>query len=106
MTKDAIAAIREAESQAEVLCRVAEEKAAEMKSKLQQEGEAHCAAVEKEVTEEYEKELEAIRLHAEHLTEKKQAQAEEEAALLTAHARTHMSGAVKSIVWGIIEKCQ
>lgn len=106
MTKNAIAAIKEAESQAEVLCRVAGEKAAEMKSKLQQEGEAHCAAVEKEVAEEYEKELEAIRLHAKRLTEKKQAQAEEEAALLAAHAHAHMSEAVKSIVWGIIEKCQ
>ena len=48
MTKDAIAAIRGAEEQAEVLCRVAGERAAEMRSKIEQEGAAHCASTEAE----------------------------------------------------------
>ena len=106
MTKDAISAIREAESQAEVLCRVAEEKATEMKNKIQQEGTAHCVRVEKQVTEEYAAELEEIGKHVRRLTEKKREEAEQEAQALAERARTHIDEAVKSIVWGIIEKCQ
>lgn len=106
MTKNAISAIREAESQAEVLCRVAEEKAAEMKSKIEQEGNAHCAQVEKETTAEYTAELEEISKHVRRLTEKKTEEAEREAAELAERARERMGEAVKAIVWGIIEKCQ
>ena len=106
MTKDAISAICEAESQAEVLCRVAEEKATEMKNKIQQEGNAHCAQVEKQTTAEYDAELEEISKHVRRLTEKKREEAEREAEALAERARTHMDEAVKSIVWGIIEKCQ
>lgn len=106
MTKDAIGAIREAESQAEVLCRVAREKAAEMKSKIEQEGNAHCAEVEKQTAAEYTAELEEIGKHVRRLTEKKNEEAEREAQELAARARSHMDEAVKTIVWGIVEKCQ
>ena len=106
MTQKALAAIAEAETQAEVLCRVAEEKAAEMKNKIKTEGEAHCAKVEKETTEELERELQAIQRHAELLSQKKREEAQREADEIISLARERMDEAVKSIVWGIIEKCQ
>ncbi len=106
MTQEAISAIRQAEEQAEVLCRVAEEKATEMRSKIKQEGEAHCASVERETTAEYAEELTAITARAKRLTAKKQQEAEEEAEALAERARTHINEAVKLIIWGIVEKCQ
>jgi len=106
MTQKALAAIAEAETQAEVLCRVAEEKAAEMKNKIKAEGEAHCAKVEKETAEAFERELAAIRERAERLSAKKREDARREADEIISLARERMDEAVKSIVWGIIEKCQ
>ena len=106
MTQKALAAIAEAEAQAEVLVAVAQEKATEMKNKIKDQGLAHCAEVEKETNKEYESDLDAISTHAKRLTEKKREAAEREAALLAERARAHMDEAVKSIVWGIIEKCQ
>ena len=85
---------------------MAEEKAAEMKNKIKTEGEAHCAKVEKETTEELERELQAIQRHAELLSQKKREEAQREADEIISLARERMDEAVKSIVWGIIEKCQ
>ena len=106
MTQEAIAAIRQAEEQAEVLCRVAEEKATEMKNKIRQEGEAHCKSVEKETAAEYAEELEDITARAKRLTAKKLQDAEDEAEQLAESARAHIDEAVKLIIWGIVEKCQ
>ncbi len=106
MTQKALAAITEAETQAEVLCRVAEEKATEMRNKIREEGLAHCAKVEQETEAEYKGELDAITASALRLTEKKRADAEREATLLAERARARMEEAVKTIVWGIVEKCQ
>ena len=106
MTIDAINAIREAESQAEVLCRVAAEKAAEMKQKIKAEGEAHLAKVREETTLEYQNELAAINARTARLRDRKHEEAEREAEELRALAHERMDEAVKSIVWGIIEKCQ
>lgn len=106
MTQKALAAIAEAETQAEVLCRVAEEKATEMKNKIKTEGEAHCARVKEEATRECEDELATIKAHAERLGSKKREDAKREADDLIALARERMDEAVKTIVWGIIEKCQ
>jgi hypothetical protein len=85
---------------------VAQEKATEMKNKIKEEGLAHCARVEQEAAAEYKSDMEAISEHAGRLTQKKRAEAEREAELLAERARTHMEEAVKTIVWGIIEKCQ
>ena len=106
MTQEAIVAIRQAEEQAEVLCRVAEEKAAEMKNKIRQEGEAHCKSVEEETAAEYAEELEDITARAKRLTAKKLQDAEGEAEQLAEKARAHIDEAVKLIIWGIVEKCQ
>ena len=106
MTKEAIAAIRGAEEQAEVLCRVAAERAAEMRHKIEKEGLAHCEATEAELTAEYAEELEDIRARTEALIAHKLTEAEAEAERLTARARERMEEAVRLIVWGIVDKCQ
>ncbi len=106
MTKEAIEAIRHAEEQAEVLCRVAEEKAAEMRAQIAQEGAAHCNKAEEEARAEYESELSVVRARTARLSAKKKKEAEAEAEALTEAAKEHMEEAVKLIVWGIIEKCQ
>ncbi len=106
MTQEAIAAIRQAEEQAEVLCRVAKEKANEMKNKIKQEGEAHCQSVEKELAAEYAEELSDVTARAKRLTAKKLQDAEDEAGALAERARAHIDEAVKLIIWGIVEKCQ
>lgn len=106
MTKEAIEAIRHAEEQAEVLCRVAEEKAAEMRAQITREGNAHCNKAAEEAKAEYESELSVVRARTARLSAKKKKEAEAEAEALTRAAREHMEEAVKLIVWGIIEKCQ
>ena len=106
MTKDAIAAIRGAEEQAEVLCRVAGERAAEMRSKIEQEGAAHCASTEAELQAEYADELTHVGERAEALIARKLTEAKAEAEALAEQARAHMDEAVKLIIWGIVEKCQ
>ncbi len=106
MTKEAIRAIRQAEEQAEVLCRVAEEKAAEMRAQIEREGKSHCDKATEEASLEYESELSVVRARTARLVAKKKKESEAEAAALTAAAREHIEEAVKLIVWGIIEKCQ
>lgn len=106
MTQEAIAAIRSAEDQAEVLCRVAAERAAEMRHKIESEGNAHCEATEAELSAEYAEELKDISARAEELIARKLTEAEQEAEELAARARERMEEAVRLIVWGIVEKCQ
>ena len=79
MTQKALSAIAEAETQADVLCRVAAEKAAEMKQKIKTEGEAHLAKVREETTLEYQNELAAITARTARLRERKHEEAEREA---------------------------
>ncbi|MBQ3064220.1 MAG: hypothetical protein IJC99_05410 [Clostridia bacterium] len=106
MTKDAIRAIKQAEEQAEVLCRVAEEKAAEMRAQIEREGTAHCDKATEEAKAEYDSELALVRARTQRLVAKKKKEAEAEAEALTATAQEHMEEAVKLIVWGIVERCQ
>lgn len=106
MSKQTIDAIRQAEEQAGILCRVAEEKAGEMRAKVEAEGRAHCEEVRRETEAEYAEKLQQINERAEALLEKRRGEAEKEADALTAAAAEHMDEAVKMIVWGIVEKCQ
>lgn len=106
MTNRAVEAIRQAEEQAAVLCRVAGEKAAEMRTQIEREGKAHCEAVERETEEAYARELEEIRARAKMLTDKKEREAEAEAKALRRAALEKKDEAVKLIIWGIVEKCQ
>lgn len=106
MSKEAIRQIREAEDQAAVLCRVAEEKATEMRERIRAQGEAHCARVEQDTEAEYAAELADIRCRAAALEAKKRAEAEAQALALEATARERIQEAVKIIVWEIVEKCQ
>lgn len=106
MTNRAVEAIRQAEEQAAVLCRVAGEKAAEMRAQIEREGRMHCETVERETTEEYAEGLEEIRARAKALTDKKQREAEAEAKALRRAALEKQDEAVKLIIWGIVEKCQ
>jgi len=106
MSRKAIQQIRQTEDQAEILCRVAEERAAEMRERVTREGEAHLAAVECDTEAEFAAELQRIRSRAAALEEKKRAEAEKEAAALELAARERLPEAVHRIVWGIIEKCQ
>lgn len=103
MYESALKQIKEAEEQAAVLCRVAEERATEMKNRIRAEGEAHCADVERNTRAEYTAQLNDIRTRATLLEEKKRAEAEEEARALLLSAREKMDEAVKAIVWGIVE---
>ena len=106
MSKEAIQRIREAEDQAAVLCRVAGERAAEMRKRIHAQGEAHCAEVERETEAEYAAQLEEIRQRALALEEKKCAEAEAEAARLEAAAEEKIDEAIHTIVWEIVERCQ
>lgn len=106
MSQDAIAQIVSAEEQAEVLCRVATERAAEMRAKAKQEGEAYLARVEREATEEYAEKLREVRTGAQALEQSRRKAAEERAAALERAAMERMDEAVRQIVWGIVEKCQ
>ena len=106
MAKKAIRQIRQIEDQAEILCRVAEERAAEMRERVMREGEAHLCEVERTTEQELAAELQQVRARAAALEQKKRAEAEREAAELELAARERMPEAVHRIVWGIIEKCQ
>lgn len=106
MSKEAIRQIREAEEQAAVLCRVAEDRANEMRQRIQAQGESHCADVERETEAEYTVELADIQRRAQALEEKKRAEAQAEAARLEAAAREKLEEAINIIVWEIVEKCQ
>ncbi|MBR6728415.1 MAG: hypothetical protein IKM08_09510 [Clostridia bacterium] len=106
MSKDAIQRIREAEDQAAVLCRVAGERAADMRRRIHAQGEAHCAEVERDTEAEYAARLEEVRQRALALEEKKCAEAEAEAAAIEAAAREKIEEAINIIVWEIVERCQ
>lgn len=106
MSREAILHIREAEEQAATLCRVAEERAAEMRERVRAQGEAHCAAVRASTEAEYAAELADIRRRALALEDKKREQAEQEAQQMKDAAREKMDEAIKMIVWEIVEKCQ
>ena len=106
MSKEAIQRILEAEDQAAVLCRVAGERASEMRRRIHAQGEAHCAEVEQETEIEYAARLDEVRQRALSLEEKKCAEAEAEAAAIEATAKERMAEAIHMIVWEIIERCQ
>ena len=106
MSKKAIAQIRQAEDRAQVLCRVAEEKAAEILESVEQEGRAHLEETERATEREFAEELAQIRARADALVERKRVEAEREAEELAKTARLHMDEATHRIVWGMIEKCQ
>ena len=106
LSKTAIEQIRETEDQAAVLCRVAEEKAAEMRERIKAEGEAHCAAVKENAEAEYAEMLSDIRQRADALEVKKRREAEREAAQMKDAARERIGEAIRIIVWEIVERCQ
>jgi vacuolar-type H+-ATPase subunit H len=106
LSKEAIKRIQDTEDQAAILCRVAEEKAAELKERIRTEGEAHCIEAEQEAETEYAAQLEDIRRRALALEIKKRKEAEAEAEEMTARARERIDEAVKMIVWEIVERCQ
>ena len=106
MIKKAIDAIREAEEQAEVLCRVAAERADEMRAEVESEGTAHYNKITEDAQRECDFELSVITAKTQRLTAKKKKDLAAETEALAAEARTHMEAAVGLIVWGIVEKCQ
>ena len=106
VSQDVIGQILAAEEQAQVLCRVAEERAAEMKAEMKRQGEAHLLTVQQSTAEEYEKKLAEIREGAQQLERRKRAEAQAEATEMLKQAQIRMDRAVKLIVWGIVEKCQ
>ena len=101
-----IRAIRDAEEQAAMLCKMAEDRAKEMRDRVHTEGEAHCAEVTRTAEEEVAATLAEVRRRAAAIREKKRSDAMDEAARLTMSARENMDDAVSHIVWEIIEKCQ
>ena len=106
MPTDAIKQIRDAEDQAALFCRIAEEKAAEMRENVRIDGQAHCAQVKAEAEAEREATLAEMRRRATLLENKKRAEAQAEAAAIAAKAAERIPEAVKIIVWEIIERCQ
>lgn len=103
MSKTAIEQIRETEEQAAILCRVAEEKATEMRERVKAEGEAHCAAVRENTEAEYAEMLADIRQRAAALEQKKRREAMAEAEAMREAAIEHIGEAVRMIVWEIVE---
>ena len=103
MSKTAIEQIRETEEQAAILCRVAEEKATEMRERVKAEGEAHCAAVRENTEAEYAEMLADIRQRAAALEQKKRREAMAEAEAIRETAIEHIGEAVRMIVWEIVE---
>ena len=106
MSQDAIKRIAAAEEQSAVLCRVASERAAEMRAEMLRQAEGHLAEVERSTAAECRRETAECRERIEALKQKKRAEAEAEAAQLASRARERMDEAVNLIVWGIVEKCQ
>lgn len=106
VSKEAILRIKEAEDQAAVLCRVAEEKAAEMRERVKAQGEAHCSTMREKTEADYAAELAEMRRRAMLLEEKKRIEAQKEAQALKDAAREKMEDAVKLIIWEIVERCQ
>lgn len=106
MSHQSIRTIRDAEDQAALLCRVATERAEEMRARVRAEGEAHCAEAERAAEAEYAATLAEIRQRAAAIKEKKRTEALLEAEALTAAAREKTEAAVSLIVWEIIERCQ
>ncbi len=103
MSQSAIAKITEAEEQAQVLCRVAEERAAEMRATMERRAKAHLAEVERVATEQKERKLAQTKELTRALLAKKRTEAENEAKELAEDARARMDAAVSAIVWGIVE---
>lgn len=106
MPTDAIRQIREAEEQAALFCRIAEERAAEMRENVKADGEARCAQIKADTQAESDATLAEMRRRASLLEDKKRAEAYAEAQEIAARARERIPEAVKIIVWEIIEKCQ
>ena len=106
MSVEAIERIKEAEDRAAILCRVAEEKATEMRERVKAEGEAHCAAVREATEAEYAEILDDVRRRTAALEQKKRREAEAEAEAMKQAAAEHIGEAVRTIVWEILEKCQ
>ncbi len=106
MSHQSIRTIRDAEDQAALLCRVASERAEEMRARVRAEGEAHYAETISAAEEEYAATLAEIRQRATAVKEKKRAEALREADELIAAAREKSEAAVSLIVWEIIERCQ
>ena len=103
MSQEAILKITKAEEQAEVLCRVASERAAESRADMQKKASEHLALVESAAIERNKQKLAQSRAQAQALVEKKRAEAKAQAAALSARAEERMEAAVKAIVWGIVE---
>ncbi|MBQ9801767.1 MAG: hypothetical protein IJW51_01680 [Clostridia bacterium] len=106
MIKEAIEAICQAEEQAELLCRVAAERAAEMRAETEREGTALCDKVADNAKRECDFELSVVTAKAQRINARKKKEIEAETAAMAERARTHMQAAVAKIVWGIVEKCQ
>jgi vacuolar-type H+-ATPase subunit H len=103
MSQSAIAKIKEAEEQAEVLCRVAEERATETRIQMEHKAKAHLAEVERTAIEQKEKKLAQTEELTKALLLKKRMEAENEAKELAQDAGARMDAAVSAIVWGIVE---
>ena len=103
MSQQAIEKIKEAESQAAVLCRVAQQRADQMRENVRSQGEAYLVDVEESTTEEFTAELSDIRRRALALEEHKRREAKKEADELIAKARERMAEAAHLIVWEIVE---
>ena len=103
MSQSAIEKITEAEEQAEVLCRVAEERATEMRAEMERKAKEHLEAVERTATAQKEEKLLQTRELTRALIQKKRGEAEAEAKEAEKRARERMDEAVRAIVWGIVE---
>lgn len=106
MPNQAIEQIKQAEEQGAILCRAAEERAADMRAQTKKSGLAHCAEVERATRAEYAAKLATAREGAAEQDARIRRRAEAEAEALKATARERMDEAVSLIVWGIVEKCQ
>ena len=103
MSQNAIAKIAEAEEQAAILCRVAEERAAEKLAELTRKAKEHLETVERTANAQKEQKLAQTRALTAALIEKKNDEAKAEAKALEESARARMDEAVSAIVWGIVE---
>ena len=106
MADPSIAAIQQAEEQAAILCRMAEEKAAEMRASATAKGEQLLKTTEEATEAEIAEMLRGLEERAASLGVKKREEAQKEAEQLRDGARQKLPEAINLLVWEIVEKCQ
>ncbi len=106
MANPSIEEIKQAEEQAKILFRMAEEKAAEMRAEAAARGEKLLRETEQRTEAELSEMMRGLEARADALLVKKKEEALNEAEELRDAARRKLPEAASLLIWEIVEKCQ